>query len=99
MEDVKKFLFQYQNPYRYFEEARKGEFEFECLMMSESDVGESSVSNRKTLVAQGLLSSHRFINKGVIKSLTLFYCRKAVQEGGETNRQEWQGLCPHQYVT
>lgn len=37
--DVRKFLFKYQNPYRYFEEAAKGEFEFECLMMSESDVG------------------------------------------------------------
>ena len=37
--DVRKFLFKYQNCYRYFEEAAKGEFEFECLMMSESDVG------------------------------------------------------------
>lgn len=37
--DVRKFLFKYQNCYRYFEEASKGEFEFECLMMSESDVG------------------------------------------------------------
>jgi Ca2+-binding EF-hand superfamily protein len=39
MDEVKRFLFKYQNPYRYFEEAAKGEFEFECLMMSESDVG------------------------------------------------------------
>lgn len=84
--DVRKFLFKYHNCYRYFEEAAKGEFEFKCLQLSESEVGKfyKKVGKQIDRDGKGYVPINMLLEKLKLKS-SLFTTRLfSMLDPGET---------------